>query len=264
MNTANPTLSQSIAYVRRLSHREFAERGLRAKRLLSKVTMKRWIFDCTRIDHVSDIELRTQAPRKLLVARQHYIEFSVGNVTNSLCDQSAGRHAGKDVVSDLSTITIKFALAAQRRSDANTDERQAADAVTAATRAANPLSTPIAVGILGSAVDTTTNVVTIRMEFFNNIVTAVAQVHPYSSLAWSVISAANQLLIDQKHRNDQIIRLAGTMSNVFAFVHDAEPLKAIKAHIKTITLLSRQDRAVNGHRWGHRGRLSLRGRKQML
>ena len=30
------------------------------------------------------------------------------------------------------------------------------------------------------------------------------------------------------------------MSEVFAFVHGAEPLKAIKAHIKTITLLIQQ------------------------
>ena len=37
-----------------------------------------------------------------------------------------------------------------------------------------------------------------------------------------------------------MIRLASTMSDVFAFVHDAEPLKAIKAHVKTITLLIQQ------------------------
>jgi len=30
------------------------------------------------------------------------------------------------------------------------------------------------------------------------------------------------------------------MSDVFAFVSDAEPLKAVKAHIKTITLLIQQ------------------------
>ena len=30
------------------------------------------------------------------------------------------------------------------------------------------------------------------------------------------------------------------MSDVYAFVHDAEPLKAIKAHMQTITLLIEQ------------------------
>jgi len=49
-----------------------------------------------------------------------------------------------------------------------------------------------------------------------------------------------QVLVNQKIRDEQIIRLAVTMSDVFAFVHDAEPLKAIKAHMKTITLLIQQ------------------------
>ena len=84
-------------------------------------------------------------------------------------------------------ITIKFALAAEPRGDVNANERQATDAVT---RAVNPLSsTPPAVGLLGSAVDTGTNIVTKvqtfettwgvllqRMELFNKIVDGIAQV----------------------------------------------------------------------------------------
>ena len=49
-----------------------------------------------------------------------------------------------------------------------------------------------------------------------------------------------QVLVNQKNRDEQIIRLAGTMSDVFTFVQDAEPLKTIKEHIKTITLLLQQ------------------------
>ena len=48
------------------------------------------------------------------------------------------------------------------------------------------------------------------------------------------------MLVNQKNRDDGVIRLAGAMSDVFAFVSDAEPLKAAKAHIKTITLLIQQ------------------------
>ena len=83
------------------------------------------------------------------------------------------------------------------------------------------------------------------------------QIHPYTSLAWSVISAVNnvclfliigavpdhqfaQVLINQKNRDEQIIRLAATMSDTFAFVDDAEPLKKIKKHSETITLLLQQ------------------------
>jgi hypothetical protein len=49
------------------------------------------------------------------------------------------------------------------------------------------------------------------------------------------------VLIKQKNQDDQIIRLVGTMrDDVLMFVHDADPLKAIKEHIKTITLLIQQ------------------------
>ena len=87
----------------------------------------------------------------------------------------------------------------------------------------------------------------------------VTQIHPYTSLAWSVISAATQVclllgpqiitdrrtcfiqvLVNQKDRDKRVIRLAGTMRDVFAFVHDADPLKAIKAHMDAITLLIKQ------------------------
>jgi hypothetical protein len=47
-------------------------------------------------------------------------------------------------------------------------------------------------------------------------------------------------MVDQKNRDKHIIHLAITMTDVFSFVNDAEPLKAIKAHIKTITLLLQQ------------------------
>jgi hypothetical protein len=91
--------------------------------------------------------------------------------------------------SDLSGITIKFALAAEPRGDIDADERQATDAVTRATEV-NPLSsTPATVGLLSSAVDTGTNIATElqtfettwgvllkRMELFNKIVDGVAQV----------------------------------------------------------------------------------------
>ena len=51
---------------------------------------------------------------------------------------------------------------------------------------------------------------------------------------------ATQVLVNQQNRDDGVIRLAGTMSNVFSFVEDAEPLNAIKEHIKVITLLIQQ------------------------
>lgn len=49
-----------------------------------------------------------------------------------------------------------------------------------------------------------------------------------------------QVLVSQHNRDDQIIRLAGKMSDVFTFVQDADPLKTIEAHKKTITPLLQQ------------------------
>ncbi|KAG6382047.1 hypothetical protein JVT61DRAFT_683 [Boletus reticuloceps] len=167
-------------------------------------------------------------------------------------------------------IALKFALSAESRGNSNAEERQVIDAVAGASEAIDPLnSTPAAAGLPSSAVDAGTNITTgtqtfettwgvllQRMELFNKIVTGIAQVlclvsrllhglnaaqiHPYTSLAWSVISAANQVLVNQKNRDDKIIRLAGMTSDVFTFVEDAEPLKVIKAHMKTITLLIQQ------------------------
>ena len=48
------------------------------------------------------------------------------------------------------------------------------------------------------------------------------------------------MLVRQNERDNEIIRLARTMGDVFAFIQDAEPLKAIKAHVKTATLLIQQ------------------------
>ena len=51
---------------------------------------------------------------------------------------------------------------------------------------------------------------------------------------------ATQVLVNQQIRDDRVIRLAGTMSNVFSFVEDAEPLKAVEAHEEPIKLLLQQ------------------------
>ncbi|KIJ58793.1 hypothetical protein HYDPIDRAFT_101966, partial [Hydnomerulius pinastri MD-312] len=115
------------------------------------------------------------------------------------------------------------------------------------------VSTPHTVGLATGAVATIGNVATEaqtlgttwgvlldRIQLFMKIVDGIAEIHPYVSLAWSVLSAANKVIINQQGRDDRIVRLAGTMNDAFDFVHDAEPLKAVKAHLKAITLLVQQ------------------------
>ena len=49
-----------------------------------------------------------------------------------------------------------------------------------------------------------------------------------------------QVLVNQRNRDDRIIRLVETMRDVFSFVEDAEPLKAVEAHREPIKLLIQQ------------------------
>lgn len=92
--------------------------------------------------------------------------------------------------SDLSRIAIKFALAAKPREGVNADGFQVTDALSRATEGVNALSsTPRVVGLMGSGVDTGTNVGTNvqtfdntwsvlldRMKLFDQIVTNITQV----------------------------------------------------------------------------------------
>ena len=81
--------------------------------------------------------------------------------------------------SDLSGITIKFAFAAEPHGQGSAAEHQAADAVTRATGAVDPLSsTPVAVGLIGSAVDTGTKVL--------NVVAQARKVHMVET-TWDVL-----------------------------------------------------------------------------
>ena len=92
--------------------------------------------------------------------------------------------------SDRSEIIIKFALATTQHGDVSADTRQATDAVTTASEAIGSLSsTPAAVGLLSSALNTgayvaseiqtfktTWGVLLKRMKLFNEIVADIAQV----------------------------------------------------------------------------------------
>ena len=60
------------------------------------------------------------------------------------------------------------------------------------------------------------------------------------SLALITSFVATQVLVNQQNRDDRAIRLAGTMSDVFSFVEDSEPLKAVEAHKGPIKLLLQQ------------------------
>ncbi|KAG9310836.1 hypothetical protein JVU11DRAFT_8689 [Chiua virens] len=184
---------------------------------------------------------------KLVASLKDTIGGVLGRVKNGVLEELLGK--------DISEITIKLTFTVEPHAGSSADELQATNAINRAIETTGALGGPISqvAGLAGSTTNTAANVVTEllsfentwgillqRMELFNKIVSGIAEVHPYTSLAWSVISAANQVLVNQKDRDERILRLAGAMKDVFAFVENAEPLKAVQAHREHVTLLVRQ------------------------
>ncbi|KAG9312791.1 hypothetical protein JVU11DRAFT_6205 [Chiua virens] len=181
---------------------------------------------------------------------------TVGGVLGQLKDGVSKQtlSAGASNGSDLSSRTIKFALTVKPSERSNANELQARDAVVMATKTVVAVSSrPRVVDLVTSVVEsgpaamtevqtfaTTWDVLLERLKLFDTIVTKIAEIHPYVSLAWSVISTVNKALIDQKDRDGQISRLASTMNDVFEFVENAGLLKTIEPHIKNITPLIQQ------------------------
>ncbi|KIJ58803.1 hypothetical protein HYDPIDRAFT_33816 [Hydnomerulius pinastri MD-312] len=145
-------------------------------------------------------------------------------------------------------ITIKFGFSVERPvGTAGIKDLRAEDAQARANAAVQALgSTPEAVGLVTGAVDaignvavearifeTTWGVLLDRIQLLTEIVDGIAE-------AYSPIRVIGVVIINQHGRDDRIVRLAGIMNDAFAFVLEAEPLKAIKAHLKVITLLVQQ------------------------
>jgi len=140
------------------------------------------------------------------VCKKTQIPFKQDEVVGSLTDTIGGILAkSNDGVLEVplggdtsdpperSGITIKFMLAVEALGDVNANELQATDAVNRATEAINALRpAPQIVGQVDSAIGTGTQVAT--------------EIHPYTSSAWSAISSANHVLVNQQTRADRIIR----------------------------------------------------------
>ncbi|KAG9312578.1 hypothetical protein JVU11DRAFT_6974 [Chiua virens] len=179
------------------------------------------------------------------------LTYTIGQVISKLNDNLFEEHIHKDpskaADSSAADFTFKFIFTANSRQPLDADERQAEYAVDAAKQAAEAMHpTPSALDTATQVVNnsqtfaTTWNVLLQRIKLFDQIVTGIAEIHPYTSLAWSVISVAHKALVSQKDRDDQITCLAGTMGDVLAFVKDADPLKAVKAHVDPLKVLTQQ------------------------
>ncbi|KAG8214191.1 hypothetical protein J3R82DRAFT_10981 [Butyriboletus roseoflavus] len=149
---------------------------------------------------------------------------------------------------DPSGIAIKFSLTAEPHGGTSNDERHADDV-----SRTNEMTTPQIIGTSSGAVDPSTDALTEvlamgktwgellqRIECFNEIAVGIPEIHPYASLASSVLAATNKVLANQQGHDSKVTTLARVMNDVFALVHVGDCLKTIEKHRKFTTLLIQQ------------------------
>ncbi|KIO01533.1 hypothetical protein M404DRAFT_726737, partial [Pisolithus tinctorius Marx 270] len=65
------------------------------------------------------------------------------------------------------------------------------------------------------------------LKIFNNVVTTIANVHPYAQIALGILTAASQLLITQANLDNAISELLKKVGSVYAFLSDDDTIKNI-------------------------------------
>ncbi|KAF9461836.1 WD40-repeat-containing domain protein [Collybia nuda] len=91
-----------------------------------------------------------------------------------------------------------------------------------------------------------------KVERFNRLMSAIAEIHPYSKAAWGILSAASKFMIDQTNRDDSIKELLAVLNGVYDFLEEASQLESINkliakteglrfdAQVKILALLAQQ------------------------
>ncbi|KZT54170.1 WD40 repeat-like protein [Calocera cornea HHB12733] len=79
-----------------------------------------------------------------------------------------------------------------------------------------------------------------RLDAFTRVVDAVAEVHPYAKMAWTVLSAAYKLVKSQQDRDAKIQQLVNKMKDVYEFLCDANELRNDKAREGALSRLVMQ------------------------
>ncbi|KAG9315321.1 hypothetical protein JVU11DRAFT_4461 [Chiua virens] len=204
-----------------------------------------------------EVYQRHRFPRKrdeLVVSLTSTFEDVVTKVNNNVFEESLRKDPSMSDDSSEAKFTLKFTFITAPHQGHDTQKRQADCDIGKAIQAAGAMHPTLTVvdpatsavdevpQLMGSVqtFETTWNVLLQRIELLSKISASIAQIHPYVSLAWFVVSSVNQILVKQKNCDDQVIRLAGTMSDVFAFVHDTNPLKTIEEHVEPLKLLIQQ------------------------
>ncbi|KAE9386012.1 hypothetical protein BT96DRAFT_891849 [Gymnopus androsaceus JB14] len=79
-----------------------------------------------------------------------------------------------------------------------------------------------------------------KLHIFANIADKVAEVHPYAKAAYSVISMAYKVVVNQLQRDANINCLILAMNDIYSFIKEAEPLQQIESHKTIMACLAQQ------------------------
>ncbi|KZT54175.1 WD40 repeat-like protein [Calocera cornea HHB12733] len=98
----------------------------------------------------------------------------------------------------------------------------------------------IATGNIAVGIDSAWEPLLDRLDAFTRVVDAVAEVHPYARMAWTVLSAAYKLVKSQQDRDAKIQQLVNKMKDVYEFLCDANELRNDKAREGALSRLVMQ------------------------
>ncbi|KAI5990660.1 hypothetical protein EDD15DRAFT_2578411 [Pisolithus albus] len=96
-----------------------------------------------------------------------------------------------------------------------------------------PSSGEIAVNIIGQADMAVTNLQNLSdtylrpLQVFNNVVTTLANVHPYAQIALGILTAASNLIIAQANLDHAVLQLLEKVGSVYGFLSEDEIFKNI-------------------------------------
>ncbi|KZP29227.1 hypothetical protein FIBSPDRAFT_212881 [Athelia psychrophila] len=126
---------------------------------------------------------------------------------------------------------------------------------------------PVVTAAVKSFADTWSSLLD-KLEIFTQITDQLAEIHPYVKTACFILSGVPKIIIAQRSRDASLCSLMETIEDIHSFVLEAEPLKIVDSHQKTLEDMSRltvecayliRDYTVNRNFWKRIATLTLAG-----
>ncbi|EIM81824.1 uncharacterized protein STEHIDRAFT_161179 [Stereum hirsutum FP-91666 SS1] len=75
---------------------------------------------------------------------------------------------------------------------------------------------------------------------FAEVAKPIVELHPYATAACSIMVVSYKIIMDQLQRDINILYLVDMLADIYAFVHEAEPLRRIESHSNIMACLAQQ------------------------